>query len=151
MEICNKVNLMRGFYTGDLVVVRKQVKSIRKDGVSQKQVLKIKGTYRFLENAKLSSYWIQCLHFCEGLGRPRRKVRESASRIEMILSTMVLHKYVYGQDTIFATTKGPLVKILWKNGLDLSEEGPTKQHMKIVGGHTNQCLIYGHIQSLILT
>ena len=32
----NKGKITRGFYTGELVVVRKQVKSIRKDGVSQK-------------------------------------------------------------------------------------------------------------------
>ena len=65
--------------------------------------------------------------------------------MENITSTMVLHKHVYGVDTIFATMVGPLAKTLWENGLELSKEGPTKHHLKIAGGHMNQCLIYGQL------
>ena len=39
---------MREFDTGDIVVVMKQVKSNRKDGVYQKLVFKTKGTYGVL-------------------------------------------------------------------------------------------------------
>ena len=42
-EIGNKGNLVREFDTGYLVVVSKQVKSIRKDGIYQKLVF-FKGT-----------------------------------------------------------------------------------------------------------
>ena len=80
-ELHNKGKLVREFDTGDLVIVRKQVKSTRKYGISQKLVLKTKGTYRFLEKATPSSYLFQSLPFCEGLGRTGRKVKESAARM----------------------------------------------------------------------
>ena len=67
---------MREFDTGDLLVVRKQVNSTIKDGKTQKLVFKTKGPYRVLEKATPSSYWLQSLPFCEGLGRPGRKVKE---------------------------------------------------------------------------
>ena len=47
-EICNKVNLVTEFDTGDLVTVRKQVKSSRKCGIAQKLVFKADGSYRVL-------------------------------------------------------------------------------------------------------
>ena len=40
--------------------------------------------------------------------RPGRKAKESASSMEKIPSSMMLHKHVDGTDTIFATMKGPL-------------------------------------------
>ena len=86
--------------------------------VAQKLVFKTKRPYRFLEKATPSSYWLQRLTFCEGLGRPGRKLKEPASIMENIPSTMVLHKNLDGAETIFATMKGPLKKILWKNGLE---------------------------------
>ena len=42
-ELRNKGKLTREFYTGDIVVVRKQVKSSIKNGVSKKLVFKTKG------------------------------------------------------------------------------------------------------------
>ena len=42
-ELRNKGELMRGFDTGELLVVRKQVKSSRKYGIAQKLVLKTMG------------------------------------------------------------------------------------------------------------
>ena len=98
---------MREFDTGDLVVVRKKVKSSRKYGIAQKLVFKTKIPYRVLEKVTMSSYWVQSLPFCEGLGRPRRKVKESAARMEKIPSTMALHKHVDGADTRFYTMVGP--------------------------------------------
>ena len=58
---------MREFDTGDLVVVRKKLKSRIKDGIANKLVFKTKGPYRVLEKDTSNSYWLQCLHFCEGL------------------------------------------------------------------------------------
>ena len=74
-DLRNKDNPKREFNTGDIVVVMNQVKSIIKKGVAQKLVLKTKGPYRVLEKATLSSYLLQCLPFCEGLGMPGRKVK----------------------------------------------------------------------------
>ena len=92
------------------MVVRKQVKSSRKYGGAHKLLLKTKGPYRVLEKATPSSYCLLHLNFCEGLGRTRRKVKESAASMEKIPSTMVIHKHVDGSDTIFFTMAGPLAK-----------------------------------------
>ena len=73
-------------------------------------VLKTMGCYRVLEKDKPISSWLQHLPLCEGLGRPGNKMKESADRMEKISSTIVLHTHVDGEDTIFATTTGPLVK-----------------------------------------
>ena len=63
------------------MVIRNQVKSIRKDGISQGLLFKTKLPYRFLEKATPISYWLQRLTFCECLGRAGRKVKESAPRM----------------------------------------------------------------------
>ena len=107
-ELQNKGNLMREFNTGDLVVVRKQVKSSRKDGIPHKLLFKTKGPYIVPEKTTPISYWLQRLPFCEGLGRPGIKVKESAARMEKIPSTMVLHRNVDGVDTRFSTMAGTL-------------------------------------------
>ena len=93
-ELCNKVQIMREFDTGYILAVRKQVKSIRKYGVTQKLVFKAKGPYKVLEKNTPISYWIQSFPFCEGLGSPGRKVKESATKMEKIPPTMVLHKHL---------------------------------------------------------
>ena len=67
---------MGGFDIGDLLVVRKQVKSSTKDGIAQKLVFKTKRPYKVLDNTTPSSYWLQFLTFCEGLGRSGRKLKE---------------------------------------------------------------------------
>ena len=50
-DLINKGNLKREFDTGDIVVVRNEAKKTRNDRISQKLVLKIKGTYIVLEKA----------------------------------------------------------------------------------------------------
>ena len=107
-ELRNKRKLMREFDTGYIVVVRKQAKLSRRYGISQKLLFKTKGPYRVLEKDTPSSYWLQHLPFCEGLGSLRRKVKEYAKSMENIPSTMVLHKHVDGTETRFATMAGTL-------------------------------------------
>ena len=63
--ICNRSKLRREFDTGEIVVVRKKVNSIRNDNITQKLVLKKKGPYRFLEKATLISYWLQRFTFLD--------------------------------------------------------------------------------------
>ena len=91
------------------MVVSNQVKSSRKDGVSQKPVFKTNRPYRVLEKDTPRSYWLQSLPFCESLGRPENKLKESVTRMEKIPSAMVLHNHVDGSETIFYTMLGPLV------------------------------------------
>ena len=71
----NKCKLTREFDTGDIVVVRKQVKSSRKDGVYPKLVFKTKGNYIVLEKDIPIPYWLHCFPSCEGLGRLGIKVK----------------------------------------------------------------------------
>ena len=49
---------MREFHTGDLVVVRKHVKTSIKYRIAQKLLFKTKGPYRVLEKATPSSSWL---------------------------------------------------------------------------------------------
>ena len=83
-EIRNKSKLIREFDARYIVVVRKQVKSSRKYGIAHKLVFKTNGPYIFLEKAPPISYWLQYFTFCEGLGRPGRKMKEFLSRMEKI-------------------------------------------------------------------
>ena len=53
--------------------------------------------------------------FCEVFGRPGVKVKESASRMEMITSTTVLLNHADGEDTRFSTMSVPLVNNLLGN------------------------------------
>ena len=39
-------------------------------------LIKTEGPYALLEKNKLDSYWLHCLPFCEGPGRPGRKLEE---------------------------------------------------------------------------
>ena len=79
------------------------------NAVAQKLVSKTKLLYIVLENPEPISYWIQNLPFCEFLGRPRKKMKGSDSRMEDILSTLVLQNNLYGEDTILTTMSVPLV------------------------------------------
>ena len=107
-KILIKGNLMREFYTVDLVIVRNQVKSTRKYRLAQKLLFKTKRPYQVLEKATPNSYWLQSLPFCQGLGRPGIKLKYSAARMEKIPSNMVIHNHIDGADTIFSTITVPL-------------------------------------------
>ena len=76
-----------------------------------------------MEKATPRPYWLNCLNFCEGIGRPGRKVKESAARMENIPSTMVLHKHVDGSDTTFLTMSGPLVNNPMEKWLGVIRKG----------------------------
>ena len=99
----------RTFTAGDLVIVRKQVKSNADRGIAGKIVFKSRGPYRVLEQANPGSYWIQKLPFLDGLGSTDRRVKESAARMERIPSTLVVHKQPDGADTCMASMRHPLV------------------------------------------
>ena len=91
------------FSPGDLVIVRKQVKSDTAAGVSAKLVFRSKGPYRVIERiGETHSYRIQKLPFLQGMGIPGRIVKENAARMEKLPSTLVLHKRTDGADSRFA-------------------------------------------------
>jgi hypothetical protein len=100
----------RTYTPGDLVIVRKQVKSNADRGTAGKIVFKSRGTYSVLEQANPGSYWIQKLPFLDGLaGSTGRQVKESAARMERIPSTLAVHKGPDGADTRMASMRHPLV------------------------------------------
>ena len=70
------------FEPGDLVLVRKKVKSDASRNFSAKQVFKTRGPYRVLERINPNSHRLQKLPFLRGLGRKGRPVKEHASRID---------------------------------------------------------------------
>ena len=105
------------------MLVSKQAKSSIKDGIAQKLVSKTKGPYIVLEKDTPISYWIQYLSLCEGIGRPGRKVKKSAARMENTPSTVVLHKYLDRSDTRFSTIKGPLLNNLLGKWLGVIRRG----------------------------
>ena len=106
------------FDAGDLVIVRKQVKSDAAAGVSAKLIFKSKGPYRVIERIDESnSYKLQKLPFLQGMGVPGRIVKENAARMEKLPSTLVLHKRTDGADSRFAAmhrglSRNPLSKWL---------------------------------------
>ena len=107
-ELKNEGVTQRTFEPGDLVIVRKQVKSRSAEGISAKLTFKARGPYRVIEPAHAGSYWLQKLPFLQGLGRPGRRMKQSAARMEKIPSTLILHKHADGADTRFASFRSPL-------------------------------------------
>ena len=108
------------------MIVIKQVKSSRKDVISQRFVFKTKGLYRVLEKTTPSSFWIQIFPLCEGIGRIGIKVKESAASMENIPNTIVLHKHVDGEDTRFDTMVGPSETIFFEKWLGVIKRGTYK-------------------------
>ena len=106
-ELRNESVKERRFSPGDLVIVRKQVKSNAAKGISAKLVFKTKGPYRVIEQMTPASYKIQKLPFLEGLGRPGKYLKENAARMTKLPSTMVLHKKADGPDTRLSLLAGP--------------------------------------------
>ena len=107
-ELRNKDITNLVFYPGDIVIVRKQVKSDAKRGFSAKLVFKAKGPYRVIERiGTTNSYRLQKLPFLRGLGRPGKIRKENAARMTKLPSTLVLHKPADGADSRFSTLAGP--------------------------------------------
>ncbi|MGA1505134.1 MAG: integrase zinc binding domain-containing protein [Ilumatobacteraceae bacterium] len=108
-ELRNEGKTARSFAIGSLVVVRKIVQSSRKRGISAKLVPKVKGPYRVVGVANEgSSYLLQKLPFCQGIGVPGKIVKEKSSRMEKLPSIVVFAKMADGADARRATLSRPL-------------------------------------------
>ena len=66
-ELRNKGIIQRKFKVGDLMIVRKQVKSSSAAGIAAKIIFKAKGPYQVIEQEGLGSCKLQWLPFCQGL------------------------------------------------------------------------------------
>ena len=85
------------------------MKSIRREGVAHKLILKSKGSYILPEKGTLGLQCLKSFPFCEGLKISREQMKESTSRIEKIPFTMVLHNHLVGAETRFYNIAGPMV------------------------------------------
>jgi hypothetical protein len=121
----NQARTARVFQPGDLVLVRRQVKSQAKEGVMAKLLFKARGPYRVLERLDDGeSYNIRKLPTTQGTGRRVGKVRkEAAMRLEKIPSSIILHKRVDGIDTRLASIRQPLTHTPLANELGLIQFG----------------------------
>ncbi len=112
-ELRNQDRNPKAFAPGDIVIVRRDVKSSKEQQVAHKLVFKSKGPYRVLapvhaNQQRPSSYWVQRIPFCRGLGRAGRRVKAPTARMERLPSTLVLHKYADGADIRFASMQGAM-------------------------------------------
>ena len=109
-EMVNRNKEVRTFQPGDLVLVRKQVKSNATEGKPAKLMLKARGPYRTLEEAGKNSYYIQKLPAIQSLrGSPGKRMKELAMRLEKLPSSLVIHKRVDTLDTRLTEMDGALV------------------------------------------
>jgi hypothetical protein len=106
VDIRNEGIKQRTFDIGDLVIVRKQVKSNASKGISAKLLFKTRGPYRVIDKITPSSYRLQKLPFLRGLGKPGRVCKENGARMEKLPSTLILHRKVDGADTRFSQLHG---------------------------------------------
>ena len=95
------------FEVGDLCIVQVQQQSDQEKGPAKLRI-KARGPYRVLEKLSENTYWIQRLPFSQDAsGGPYKPYKESAARMTLLPSTLVIHMHVDGPDSRFATADNP--------------------------------------------
>ena len=122
-ELRNQAASGVSFEPGDLVIVRKQVKSNAANNFSAKLVFKTRGPYRVIEQLNPNSYKLQKLPFLRGLGRRGRFVKESAARLTRLPSTLIFHKQADGADTRFSLMGGDIAENALEKWLGVIHRG----------------------------
>ena len=106
----NDSRKQKTFNIGDLVIVKKQVKSDAKEGIPSKMVLaKFKGPYRVIDKIGDRSYMLQKLPVFQGQGKPGKPRKHAGALMEKIPSTVIVNKRVNSMDTRLAALEKPLV------------------------------------------
>lgn len=109
-ELKNKSRNQKTFEVGDLVIVKKQVKSDASEGVSAKLIIaKHKGPYRVIDKLGDRSYMLQKLPTFQGKGKPGKPRKHSGALMEKIPSTVIVNKRIDSVDTRLAALEKPLV------------------------------------------
>ena len=97
-DLANAGKNKRTFKPGDIVIVRKQVKS--KEGKPAKLTLRARGPYRGIRPEGENTYVIQKITWVPSLTKqPGKERKELAWRLTKISSTVVVHKRVNTADT----------------------------------------------------
>ncbi len=127
IDIRNEGKKQRAFDIGDIVIVRKQVKSNKSKGISAKLLFKTRGPYRVIDKITPSSYKLQKLPFLKGLGKPGIFCKENVARMEKIPSTLILHRKADGADTRFSLLHGELAGTPLQKYLGVLKAGSYQQ------------------------
>ena len=120
-ELKDAAKTTKAFAIGDLVLVRKQVQT--KDKAPAKLRIRARGPYRILEKIHEGTYMIQKLPFVSDAGKAGKAYKESAARMELLPSTLQLHKTVAGIDTRMATFDREAVPHPLENTLGIIDFG----------------------------
>jgi hypothetical protein len=126
-ELKNSAIKQCTFDIGDIVIVRRQVQSSKKRGISAKLVFRNFGPYHVVQQVLPNLCKIQKLPFVRGLGVRGKLRKESAARMTKIPSTMVLHKRADGANTQFSLLGGHAVLTPLQKWLGVLHCGTYKQ------------------------
>ena len=80
----NKLRTQTRFNTGDLVIVRRQVKSDKSRGVVAKLQIRATGPYKVIREGNPGSYWVRRIPFLEGEHTMGVELKESVARMEFL-------------------------------------------------------------------
>ena len=123
-ELKNKTRNQKTFNIGDLVIVRKQIKSDAKEGIPSKMVIaKYKGPFRVVDQIGDRSYMLQKLPIFQGQGKPGKPRKHAGALMEKIPSTLIVNKRVNSVDTRLAALEKPLVHNLLEQSLGFYQYG----------------------------
>lgn len=122
-DMRNEGKSQRQFNPGDLVIIRKQVKSDATKGAPAKQKFKWKGIYRVLEKAGDKSYRVQKLPTIQGRGTPGTVQQYSSAVMEKIPSSLVVSKHLDTSDTRLVALDQPLIHNPLEQSLGFAQYG----------------------------
>ena len=125
-DMKNQGVTQRKFNVGDIVLVKKQVKSQTVDGQNfpeKQRIGKFKGPYKVVEKLSEKSYHLRRLPAVKGKGKPGRLRKAAASHMNKIPSTLVVHKRLQGQDNTLASMETRLVQNPLEQALGFHEFG----------------------------
>ena len=131
---------MKEYSPGDLVVIRKQVTSAV--DAPAKLMIRARGPYRVLQKERDGTYLVQRIPFVQGAGRKGVAYKESAARMELLPSPMVLHKKTEGVDTRLAVFKNDHVPDALQNSMGVTDFGGFTKAAK------NQSFAFDRIEDL---
>jgi hypothetical protein len=109
-DLKNKNRNMKEFHPGNLVIIRKQVKTTIAAGISAKLMMRTRGPYRVIERlGDGTSYQVKRIPFTKGKGILGRLLKEATARMELLPSRLIISKKADGIDTQLAQLDQPMV------------------------------------------
>lgn len=123
-DLKNGTKKKRIFEIGDIVAVRKQIKSKASEGAPAKLTLRSKGPYRVIAKESDESYKLQKIPATSRLARATgRTIKESSFRMEKLPSHLVVHRRVDTPDTRLAKMRQTLAHNPLEDSLGIPDFG----------------------------